>query len=96
MSRPPVDPRDRPLPPRDLSGSILVSWAMVATVFLLVWAVSYPVLGALALVALVGLVAVRRRVRWLARCVAECRQLTIPLGRHGHITIGRARCCPAG
>ncbi|WP_254829291.1 hypothetical protein [Haloglomus salinum] len=53
-------------------------------------------LGALALVALVGLVAVRRRIRWLARCAAECRQLTIPLGRHGHITVGRARCCPAG
>jgi hypothetical protein len=96
MSRPPIDPRDRPLPPSTAAQSVLVSWAMVATVFLLIWAVSYPTLGALALVALVGLVAVRRRVRWLTRCVSECQRLTIPLGRHGHITIGRARCCPAG
>jgi hypothetical protein len=69
---------------------------MVAAVFVLVWAVSHPALGALVLVALVGVAASRRRLRWLARCVSECRQLTIPLGRHGHITIGRARCCPAG
>jgi len=96
MSRPPVDPRDRPLPPRIPAGALLVSWAMVAAVALLIWAASYPTPGALALVVLVGLAAIRRRLRWLARCVAECQQLTIPLGRHGHITIGRARCCPAG
>ncbi|WP_276259032.1 hypothetical protein [Haloglomus litoreum] len=93
MSRPPVDPRDRPLPPRTSPQSVPVSWAMMAAVVLLVWGVSYPQLGVLTAGALGALAVVRSHIHRLARCVSECRRLTISLGRHGHITVSRERCC---
>jgi Flp pilus assembly protein TadB len=94
MTRPPLDPRNRPLSQHPPGKAVLVSWAMMAAVFLLVWAASRPWLGALALAAGVGLVVLGRRARRLARCLRECRRLVVPLGRHGYVTVGWARGCP--
>lgn len=66
---------------------------MLAAVPLALWVVANPLVGAVAVGAIAGLVAVGPRVVWLARCLATCRRLTVALGSDVRVTVTRGRPC---
>jgi Flp pilus assembly protein TadB len=80
MQQPPSPPRDRPgLNPT--WRRIVASYALVLAFFLLLWAISQPLIGLGALAALASLVVVARRAARLRRCFYNCDALTLrPFG----------------
>lgn len=87
MFRPPFDPRDRPLIDRPTWRSVLVSYATMAVVPLLLWAVSRPLEGTVTLVGIAVLCVGGRRVHRLRRCFYECQKLTFDVAGKAQITI---------
>ena len=89
MQQPPSAPRDR----AGLNPTwrrIVASYALVPAFFLLLWAISQPLVGLGAIAALAGLVVGVKRAARLRRCFYTCDALTLrPFGRV-HITIRRA------
>jgi len=80
MQQPPSAPRDR----AGLNPTwrrIAASYALVLAFFLLLWAISQPLVGLGALAALAGLVVSARRAARLRRCFYACDALTLrPFG----------------
>ena len=95
MHRPPPDPRQLRAPVRPTWRNILVSYAMIAVLFLALVSVSYPLLGSVSIVSLVGsAVAVRRAAR-LARCVRDCGGFSYDLAGGVRISVCQPRTdCP--
>lgn len=89
MHIPPTDPRDRFATKQPTWGNVLAAYALMAAVLLLLWAVSNPLAGAIALAAIVGLsVGARRAVR-LIRCFQDCREFAVDLVGNVRITVTR-------
>lgn len=81
MQQPPSAPRDR----AGLNPTwrrLVASYALVLAFFLLLWAISQPLVGLGALAALAGLVVGVKRAARLRRCFHTCDALTLgPFGR---------------
>lgn len=89
MQRLPPDPRYYPPNDRLTWQTVLVSYTMLAAIPLLLWVVSYPLVGSAVLAAVVGLFIVARRASELVRCFYECQRFTFDLGRTVQITVTR-------
>lgn len=87
MIQPQHDPRDRPLIEQPTWRSILVSYALVAAVPLLLWAISNLLAGTVTLVGVTALVIGGRHAYKLRRCFYRCQKLTFQLGEIAQITI---------
>lgn len=94
MSSPPVGPRDRSPRHDPTWNDILVSWSLVAAIPVLLWALSAPLVAAVAVTAAGGLILAGRRALWLADCLRNCRSLSVHLGRDVHVVVGDP--CPDG
>lgn len=86
----PVPPTE---PPRRTADDHL-TWTDVATTYaaafgflVLLWAASEPVAAAVGAVTVAVSIATARRVRWLARCVDECRALAVDLPGDVSVTV---------
>lgn len=66
---------------------------MMAVIPLLLWVVSQPLVGTLILALIVGGIVGVRRAIGLSRCLAECRQFTVALGRNHQITVSQRCAC---
>ena len=95
MIRPPIDPRYRPAPTEPTWRSILVSYAILATVPALLWAVSRPSTRIVGVVAVLGLALVARRLHRLVRCFSDCQGFAFDLGQRVRITITQPSTCEA-
>ena len=87
MYRPPSDPRRYRADTESTPSGILVSYLMVATVFLLLWAVHNPVTAVVASVAGVGLFIGSRGALRVAHCVATCGGYVFDIGGGIHVCI---------
>jgi hypothetical protein len=87
MFRPPHDPQDPPRITNPTWRSILVSYALVVTIPLLLWAVTNPLAGTVTLAGVVGLVIGGRHAYKLHRCFYHCQKLTFQLGETAQITV---------
>jgi hypothetical protein len=79
MYIPPLDPRDDPVTNPPTPRGVLAIYAMLAAVPLLLWLVSQPVTGAVAVVTTAGIVIGARRTAGLVRCFRECGGLAFDL-----------------
>lgn len=70
-----------------------MSFAAMAALPLLLWAVSQPLVGAATLAVGAGLFVGTRRAYRQARCVQECRVCTVDRGRRVQITVTRRCVC---
>lgn len=87
MIRPPHDPRDRSLIDQLTWRSVLVSYALVAAVPLLLWALSNPLPGIVTLGGVAVLVVGGRHAYELHRCFYHCQKLTFQFGETAQITV---------
>lgn len=80
MQQPPSAPHERPgLNPT--WRRIVASYALVLAFFLLLWTISQPLVGSVALTALAGLSVGARRAAGLLSCFYNCDALTLrPVG----------------
>jgi len=91
MFRPPLDPRDRPLTDEPTRRNVVVSYALVAAVPLLLWAVSYPLASVVAFGTIAGLFTGGRRAYRLIRCFHDCQRFAFDLGGTARITVTNIR-----
>ena len=68
---------------------IAASYAMAAATVLLLWVVSRPVVGGLAVASVAGAAVAGRRAYGFARCLRDCRHITVRLGSRTRITVAR-------
>lgn len=87
MFRPPHDPHDPPRITNPTWWSILVSYALVAAIPLLLWAITNPLAGTVSLVGVAGLIIGGRHAYRLRRCFYQCQELTFRLGETAQITV---------
>jgi xanthosine utilization system XapX-like protein len=66
-----------------------VSYALAAAIPLSLWAISRPLPGAVAVVAVGGLFVAARRVRRLVRCLRDCRGFAVDLFGSVRITVAQ-------
>jgi len=89
MSRPPLDPRDRPPIESPTWQSVLLSYGLVAVIPLLLWVVSQPVAGIVTLGGIAGLFIGGRRAYRLIRCFYNCQEFTFDLLGRARITVAQ-------
>ncbi|WP_458208000.1 hypothetical protein [Haladaptatus sp. NG-SE-30] len=89
MFRPPLDPRDRPLIEHPTWRSVLVSYTLVAAIPILLWVVSQPLTGIVALASIAGLLTGGRRAYRLTRCFYDCQGFTFSVGGKAQITVSQ-------
>lgn len=87
MTRPPLDPRYLRDPTEPSPRSLLVSYALVAAIFPVLWFASYPVLGSVAVVTAVGIGVALRRAWRLRRCFRDCGGFSLQLGSRVRIAV---------
>jgi hypothetical protein len=87
MHVPPTDPRDRSTPDRLTWQNVLTAYALLAGVFLLIWAISYPIAAAATLALSLCLAVAVRRARAAFRCVAQCDGVTTDLVGNVRVTV---------
>ena len=87
MIQPPHDPQDPSLIDQPTWRSIFVSYALVAAVPLLLWAISNPLAGTITLVSVTALVIGGRNAYKLRHCFYHCQKLTFQLGETAQITV---------
>lgn len=93
MLRDPPDVRYHPVPSEPTWQRVLVSYTAIATVLLLLWAVSDPLASVVLLAAFAVLFAGARWTLALARCLAECGGFAFEVGERVRIRVTRS--CPA-
>lgn len=89
MYRPPPEDRARLVPEEPSWQRVVESYALVAAFFLVLWAVSNPLVGTVVIITLAGASLVAPRAIGLVRCLSRCREITVQLGRRFRITIVR-------
>lgn len=89
MVRPPLDPRERPLAESLTWQSIAVSYALMAVIPLLLWAVSRPLAGSVLLVGAASLFIGGRRAYRLRRCFYDCQEFTFDVLGRARITVAQ-------
>lgn len=89
MYGPPSDSRHRPAPDQPTWRGLLASYVLVAAVPLSLWVIERPLVRAVAIAAVVGLLVGAHRVSRLAWCLHVCRELTVDLAGVVRITITR-------
>lgn len=87
MVRPPLDPNDPSLIDQPTWRSVIASYAILASIPLLLWIVSQPLAGSVALAAAVGLAVGARRAYELLRCFYDCQAMVFDLGGRARITV---------
>jgi hypothetical protein len=87
MPVPPTDPRRRTADDHLTWADVAASYAAMLGFVVLFWAVSEPFAAAVAAVAVAVTIAAAQRVRWLARCVDECRALAVDLPGDVSVTV---------
>jgi hypothetical protein len=87
MPVPPTDSRRRTATDHLTWADVAASYAAMFGFVVLFWAVSAPFAAALGAVAVAVTIAAARRVRWLARCVDECRALAVDLPGDVSVTV---------
>lgn len=85
--RPPLDPRYLPDPTEPTRQSLLVSYALVASILPVLWFVSYPMLGSVLVVTTAGVGIVLRRVWRLRRCFRDCGGFSLDLAGRVRIAV---------
>lgn len=89
MIRPPHDPHDLPRTTNPTWRSILVSYALVAAIPLLLWAISNPFAATVSLVGVAGLLIGGHHAYKLRRCFYQCQELRFRLGETAQITVAQ-------
>lgn len=87
MYEPPSDPNARTDSDRLTWRRVAASYAMMAAIPLLLWAVSAPLTAGALAAGGAGAVAATKRARRLARCVEECRGLAVDLPGTVDVTV---------
>lgn len=81
--------RDDPTIERLTWRDLLASYAMIPGFVVMLWAISYPLTGVLALATLAGLSLGGRRLLDLRRCLDDCGRVVFDLGGQVRISIAR-------
>lgn len=87
MPVPPTDPPRRTADDHLTWTDIAEMYAAMIGFFVLLWAASHPIAAAAGAVAVAVSIALARRVRWLVRCVDECRALAVDLPGDVSVTV---------
>jgi hypothetical protein len=87
MYEPLLNQRDRPLIEEPTWRSIIVSYAMMTVIPLLLWVLSQPLDGMVALAAIGGLFVGGRRVYRLIHCFSDYQEFAFNLGGKVQITV---------
>lgn len=87
MPVPPTAPPRRTAADHLTWTDVAVTYAALLGFIVLVWAASEPVAAAAGAVAVAVSIALARRVRWLVRCVDECRALAVDLPGDVSVTV---------
>ena len=91
MYIPPLDPRDDPVTSLPTSRGILAIYATLAAVPLLLWLVSQPLTGAVAVVTTAGAVIGVRRTAGLLRCFRECGGFAFDVGGSVRVCVSQSQ-----
>ena len=89
MYIPPLDPRDDPVTNPPTSRGVLATYAVLAAVPLLLWVVSQPLTGTVAVVTIAGVVIGARRTAGMVRRFRECGGFAFDLGGSVRVCISQ-------
>ena len=93
MYEPPSDPSARIDPNRLTWRRVLVSYAMMAAIPFLLWAVSDPLAAGLTVAGSAGAVVATKHARRLAHCIEECQELALDLPGTVGVTVTWGASC---
>lgn len=93
MHKPTRDPTDSGTYRTVSWKNVLSSYALVAAIPVLLWAISDPLAAVLAATAVATAVVATGYARRLARCVDQCRGFAFDLPRAGRVTVCWTEAC---